>query len=106
MCGSRAESGLAAEFFDDMPGQVILDLTMSWHRLGDTGIRVAIPIVLAAVTDEHAAQCFDALDQIDTFHAITKSSTLRMPGIWPLVISWYKSWRCSFKSSSVSPCVQ
>ena len=56
----------------------------------------------AAERREHAL----TPDQIDALHDTTSSSTLRTPGSSPLVRSRYKSRRCSFRSSKVSPCVQ
>jgi hypothetical protein len=43
--------------------------------------------VLPAVSLQHTAGCFQFLDQIDALHETTRSSTLRIPGTCPLLIS-------------------
>jgi len=77
----------ADEHLDDVLGEVFPDLAMSRHRLDDTGSRVPIPVVLTAVSLQHTAGCFQLLDQIDALHETTRSSTLRIPGTCPLLIS-------------------
>lgn len=75
------------EHFHDVAGQMFVDLPVAWHRLHRAGVRIAIPIMLAAVTDEQASELLDGLDQVRSFHDTANSSTLRTPGICPPVRS-------------------
>ena len=68
---------------NDSPSQWLLDLSMSRHGLGHTRGWIAIPVVLASMPHQDAPAGFDRSDQIDLFHGITNSPTLRAPGIWP-----------------------
>src|SRR6516162_2973126 len=67
----------------DPTGQWLLDLTMPWDGLCHAGYGVAIPVVLAAVPDQHTSERFDRPDHINTLHWTTSSPTLREPGMWP-----------------------
>ena len=67
---------------------MFFNFAVARNGLQYTGYGVAVPIVLAPVADENAAEAFDLADKIDTFHATSRSSTFRMPGICPLVRSW------------------
>ncbi len=60
---------------------------MSWHRLRNAGLRIAVPIVLGAMSHEHAALGFDLANQIAPFHDTTSSSTLRIPDTTPVLKS-------------------
>ena len=68
---------------NDSPSQRFLDLSISRHGLGHTRGWIAIPVVLASMPHQDATAGFDRSDQIDSFHGITNSPTLRAPGIWP-----------------------
>lgn len=48
---------------------MFFDLAVARHGLRDFGGWILIPIMLAAVTDENAAQAFNLYDQIAMFHA-------------------------------------
>jgi hypothetical protein len=48
--------------FQDVPGKVFFDLTMTRHGLRDFGGRILIPIVFAAVADESATRVFNPFD--------------------------------------------
>lgn len=61
---------------------------MSRDRLCYARPRIAIPIMLPTVPDELTAQSLNRLDEIDSLHDTTSSSTRRIPGIVPLVTSW------------------
>lgn len=79
---------LIAELLQDLLCQVLMDLTMAWHRLGNSGLGIHIPIVLTAMPDELAPELLDFADQIGSLHEDRCSSaTLRIPGIAPLVRS-------------------
>lgn len=82
-----AADGHSFQHADDMPGQVVLDFSMTWNRLGDTRGRVAVPVVLAAMVYHNAAHSLDRLDQVRPLHETMSSPTLRIPGVTPLVRS-------------------
>jgi hypothetical protein len=84
--GSR-RSTIIAQHFDNVSCQVIFDFTVPRYWLRNTGTRIAIPIMLGTVANQHASKSFDRLDQVDSLHGSTNSSTLRIPGIEPLVMS-------------------
>jgi hypothetical protein len=48
---------------------------------------IALPVVLATVTQEFTAELLEAPNQLDSFHGTSISSTLRIDGISPLVMS-------------------
>src|ERR1041384_7045720 len=58
LLGVGASGLIVAQHFDDMLGQGLLDLSMARHWLGDTGVGIAIPIVLALAANEFAAEAF------------------------------------------------
>ncbi len=64
----------------DTPCERLLNLAMSRHRLRYACGWIAIPVVSAAVPYQDTSACFDRSDQIDAFHGITNSPTLRAPG--------------------------
>ena len=68
-------------------GQVVADFSVSWNRLRHSGLRIPIPVVIAAVPNQNAAEALDRFDQIAALHATSSSSTLRTSGIWPPVMS-------------------
>src|SRR5204862_2652426 len=78
---------LARKHSQNVPRQTFLDLAVARNRLRNAGRRISIPIVLRAVANQHAAQALDLAHKIDSLHATSRSSTLRMPGISPLVNS-------------------
>jgi len=45
----------ASQFANDVPGQKLLNLAVSRHGLRNAGARVVIPIVPAAMSQQHAA---------------------------------------------------
>src|SRR5262249_22527293 len=67
-----------AEHFNNMPGERLLDVSMPRHGLGHPCAGIPIPIVLAPMPDQHAAQFFKRSDQVVSCHDTTKSSTLRI----------------------------
>ena len=75
------------EHADDVPGQMVLDLAVSWDRLGHPGGRVPVPVVPPAMADQDASESLDRADQVGPLHGTTNSSTLRIPGSSPLVRS-------------------
>ncbi len=84
----RLSLGVTAEHFEDVLGETFLDFSMPRDGLRSPGLRIAVPIVLRAVANQDTAESFDRLDQLRALHDITKSSTLRIPGISPLAMSW------------------
>ncbi len=76
-----------AEHFHDVHGDAIFDFPLRGDGLLNARIRVAIPVVLGTVSNQQTADAFDGLDQVHTFHDTISSSTLRIPGIWPLAMS-------------------
>lgn len=87
-----------------MLGESLIDLPMTWNRLGDASLRVLIPVVFSAMPDEQASGALQFLDEIDPLHDWTESSaTRRIPGMAPLVRSRQSSFSCSCKSPMVSP---
>jgi hypothetical protein len=52
-----------------MPCEVVFDFPMAWNGLTGAGIQIPIPIVLPAMTNEHAAERLDLADQIHPLHA-------------------------------------
>ena len=73
-----------AQQADDSSRQVLFNFPVAWNGPGDTGPGTAILIVLTTVANQYPLQRFD---KIDPLHDNTKSSTRRMPGIVPPVIS-------------------
>src|SRR5437763_1886 len=94
------------QFLEDVSREGFVDLTVSRWRLPNTRNSVLIPVVFRAVPHQNATESRDFPNQIDALHEITNSSTLRMNGSSRLVISRYRSRKCSLRSSRVSPCVQ
>jgi hypothetical protein len=82
-----------SEHSDDVPGQMILDFAVSWHRLGNPGRRVQVPVVPPSMAAQDASESLDGADQVNSLHGTTNSSTFRMPGSSPLVRSRYRSMR-------------
>lgn len=58
------------EFFEDVSGEVVFDLTMASHRLAGTGSWVLIPIVTTTVSDENTSVLLDLANQVNSLHAI------------------------------------
>ena len=75
------------QHFYYVSGKPFLNLTMPRDRLGHSRDRVLIPIVLRTVSDQLAAKPFDFPNQVNPLHDTTRSSTLRILGICPLVKS-------------------
>ena len=128
-----ASLSVILKLLDDVFRQMFLDLSMAWNRLGDPGLRIAIPIMFRSVSDQDAAKALDCPDQVNwvysewvdaprwlgrrparasthfehtqvnSLHATTNSSTFRIPGMKLPVMSRHKSIRCSLRSSRVSP---
>ncbi len=96
----------AAQHANNSARQVFFDFAVTRNRLGDTRRRIAIPIVLCSMSYKHATETFNCLNKFDTLHDKIKSSTRRAPGIVPPDSSAWRSFRCSFRSSRLSPCVQ
>lgn len=86
-CGLPVTILRILEYFDDVSGQTFVDLPVAWHGLDNAGPRIAIPIVLTAVPNERATKPFDGPEEVGSLHDTTSSSTLRIPGICPLVTS-------------------
>jgi hypothetical protein len=63
-----------AQLSDDASGQHFVYFPMSWHRLGYQCPGVLIPIVFSAMPDEDCAGCLNSGDQVQAFHAISKSA--------------------------------
>ena len=57
------------------------------HGLRNFGSGIEIPIVLAAVSNEEAAEGFNLADQILSLHGSVSSASFRTPGTAPLVKS-------------------
>ncbi len=71
-----------------MTGKDFVYLAMARDWLSGAGLRVFIPVVAAAVSDELAAQFFEFANEIGSLHEEMESSaTRRMLGIAPLVRS-------------------
>jgi len=75
------------EHLDNVPGQRYLNLPVTRNRLNHAGMGIAIPIVPGTVADEQTSESFDCLDQVDSLHNTTRSSTLRTLGTCPAVMS-------------------
>ena len=75
------------EHSDNMPGEILLDFPVSGNGLGHASAGISIPIVLALMPNQGAAQFFEGFDQVMSFHDTTSSSTLRIPAIYPPEIS-------------------
>lgn len=91
---------------NDAACEGFLDFTMPGHWLRDPCCWISIPIVLTSMPDQHASSLFDRPDQISSLHGMTNSPILRAPRLCPPERSRQRSFRCSTKSASVSPCVQ
>lgn len=68
-------------------GEMLLDLAMARYRLVNTSGKIAVPIVLGTVSNEHAAGLSNSADQRGSFHATAMSATLRIPRSSSLVRS-------------------
>lgn len=77
----------ATEPRENVFGEMLLDLAMARFRLVNTSGKIAVPIVLGAVSNEHAAGLSNPADQRGSFHATAMSATLRIPGSSSLVRS-------------------
>jgi hypothetical protein len=55
------QSGIA-EHFDNMPGEILLDVSVARNRLGHTSVRIPIPVMLAPMPNQYAAQFFQGFD--------------------------------------------
>lgn len=71
----------------DLSGQMLIYFFVAGYCLRDTGLRVSIPVVPAAVPNKLAAHLVNFADQVKSLHDRTSSSTLRIPGTAPPVIS-------------------
>jgi hypothetical protein len=60
---------------------------MARHGLGNSCLRIPVPIMIATVTDEFTAKPAKAPKQVYALHYTSISSTLRISGISPLVTS-------------------
>lgn len=61
--------------------------TKARRRLGGTRPKIAVPVMLGAMPNQHAASRFDSLDERGSLHATAMSATLRIPGSSSLVKS-------------------
>src|SRR5262245_25917988 len=59
----------AAQQADDPPRQSFLDLAMSWNCLRCSGHRISIPVVLASVSNQVAAEALDRLKATGWCHS-------------------------------------
>ena len=84
---SQSSFAAIAEHLHDMLREAFFDFPVPGHRLRNTRVLVAIPVMLGTVSNQHTAYAFDLLDQIHAFHDTISSSTLRIPGIRPLAMS-------------------
>ena len=57
--------GGSVQHLENVVGQPLLDLPVARDRLRDLVLGFRVPVVLAAVSHEVAAQVFDRTDQID-----------------------------------------
>jgi hypothetical protein len=73
---------------------------------GSPGLGIVIDIVAAAMPQENASCPFQPPNEVESLHATSNSSTFRIPGICSELNVWYKSFKWSFRSSKLSPCVQ
>jgi hypothetical protein len=56
-----------------MPSEMFIDLVVPGDRLANFCLRILIPIVLSAMSDENCTLLFDFLDQLASFHASSSS---------------------------------
>ena len=75
------------QFPKDVAGEMVFDLGMARDRLTGMGSRILIPVVSAAVTNQNTSVIFNFIDQIVPFHPTAISPCLRIPGIFPVLIS-------------------
>lgn len=72
---------------DDMSGQAVVDFPAPRRRLSNARNGIAVPVVLSAMPHQYTPRPLNRSDQTDPLHDTTNSSTLRIPGISPLVRS-------------------
>lgn len=72
---------------------MLVDFGVSGNGLGYLRGGVVIPVVLPTVANKYAATRFELPDEIFPLHRSDSSASLRIPGISPLVRSWYRSRR-------------
>ena len=97
---------LSAELSDDVPGQALVDLSVTGHWLRRLRLWVGVPVVPAAVPGKQAAHLLELPDKVPSLHCVmTSSSTFLMCGTSPEAMSAYRSLRFSTSSSIVRPCV-
>ena len=66
----RKKSRRVAQLFNDGTGEIFLEFPMARNRLAHLGAGILIPIMLAAVPDEHATHPGEFLNEFGAFHAI------------------------------------
>lgn len=94
------------ELPDNASRDKLFDLGVAWYWLRHLRFRVLIPVVLTTVPDEDCTAIFDFPDQITPLHANSNLARRLTNGMTPDDKSWYKSARCSFRSSKLEPCVR
>ncbi len=76
-----------SQHLDNVSGQTLANLTMSWHRLRNLRLGILIPIVSLTMPNQHTAHLFQFFDEVSSFHGTSSSPTLLTHGIVPLVSS-------------------
>lgn len=97
-------SGL--KLLQDVPCKILLNFPMTRDRLQGSRLWIAIPVMLAAMSDQEAPGVFELSHQVGSFHPTISSATRRIPVSSPLVTSLYKSRKLSSSSARVWPCVK
>lgn len=72
---------------EDVPGKMLVDLTVARHWLTAASPGVLVPIVTGPVPDENASALLNLADKVHPLHAIRISPTFRTPGMCPPVRS-------------------
>jgi hypothetical protein len=72
---------------------MFVDFDVTRKGLRYFGDGIIIPIILPAMTNEHASVGFELSDEVFTLHRGVSSASFLTPGISPLVRSKYRSRR-------------
>lgn len=78
---------LLTEHFENMFGEMLLDLIVTWNRLRHSRVRVLIPVMPGTMSNEYASQPFQFAYQIPALHATSNSATRRTQGMASLANS-------------------
>ena len=75
---------LRRQILEELLRENIVDFPVAGNRLGSSGFRVVVNVVAGTVAQQMATCFFHFGHEIPPFHAISSSSTFRIPGMLSL----------------------